>query len=187
PLVPGGRLELDHLRFNLVDHLEVEGVRLLDPAGAPVVGLERLSVDYDLREILDSKVTIHHLDVQAPTANLSADDQGGLNVLTVLGVEPMPDTDGIPFPCRDYAVSELFDEGDLGPVLDIVNVEARNIRVEVACNSGQVSGFDLSTDPAAVDRGPGQDLPDGLSLMNSLAAEVEAAKAAFPEVSCVWP
>ncbi|HNC96801.1 MAG TPA: sulfatase, partial [Myxococcota bacterium] len=106
---------------------------------------------------------------------------------TVLGVEPMPDTDGIPFPCRDYAVSELFDEGDLGPVLDIVNVEARNIRVEVACNSGQVSGFDLSTDPAAVDRGPGQDLPDGLSLMNSLAAEVEAAKAAFPEVSCVWP
>ncbi len=106
---------------------------------------------------------------------------------TVLGVEPMPDTDGIPFPCRDHAVSELFDEGEFSPTLDIVNVEAENIRVEVACNSGQVSGFDLTADPAAVDRGPAQELPGGLTLMNKLAAEVESAKAAFPGVTCVWP
>lgn len=106
---------------------------------------------------------------------------------TVLGVDPMAGTDGIPFPCRDYAVSELFSEGNLGPTLDIVNVTARDIRVEVACPSGQVTGFDLQKDPGTVDRGPGQDLPGGLMLMNTLAAEVEAAKVAFPQITCTWP
>jgi arylsulfatase A-like enzyme len=108
-------------------------------------------------------------------------------VATVLGVEPLPDTDGIPFPCRNYALSEYFDEGNGLPVLDIVNVETEKIRIEVACNSGQVTGFDLSTDPGGLDRIAGQDLPGGVEWMKTLSAEVENTKASFPGVTCVWP
>lgn len=90
PLVPGGSIELDDLRFNLRSELELRGLRLKDAEGAPILSVGHLDLRYSLADILDRRLVVRQLTIEDPTIRLETAENGQLNALIALGIEPSP-------------------------------------------------------------------------------------------------
>ncbi len=91
--IPKGKLEIERLRFNLLDELELRGVSLRDAHGRELVGFDRLLLRYDLLGVLDRRLRVDELRLEGPRVDLQARPDGELDLLVALGLDgPSEDT-----------------------------------------------------------------------------------------------
>ena len=80
-----GSLRWERLRLSLLSgRLELAGLELRDPAGAPVAGLRRLLLGLAWTPLLRGTLQIDTLEVEAPWADLQVDKDGHLNLAGAL-------------------------------------------------------------------------------------------------------
>lgn len=82
-----GRLQIDGLSTNVVSHLELRGVRLLDGSGRAVVELPRVEAKYNLRTVLAKAVVVEQVLVESPVVDLRTDADGALDLLRMFPSE----------------------------------------------------------------------------------------------------
>jgi len=83
--VIGGSLGWERLRISLLGgRLELSGLQLRDPAGAPVAGLRHLLLVLSWPALLQGTLQINSFDLEAPWADLEVDRDGRLNLAHAL-------------------------------------------------------------------------------------------------------
>lgn len=89
-IVPRGGLRIGRLDFNLVSRVELDDVALLDSSGHEILSFDRLLVRYDLRGVFYRRVALREVRLEKPRVDLQTLDNGNLDLLDALGVDPSP-------------------------------------------------------------------------------------------------
>ncbi|HZL16732.1 MAG TPA: translocation/assembly module TamB domain-containing protein [Polyangia bacterium] len=87
-----GRLSVDRFTFG-GQWLELRGIALRDPAGHPVVEVERLTVAYSLWELIHRRIAIGRLDIARPELDLVQDAEGSNLARALAPRKPHPAAD----------------------------------------------------------------------------------------------
>ena len=126
-----GSAEIGELSFSLLGDIEITGVRLLDPAGSPVVTLDSLEVTPVWRSLLGDETALERLAVRGLTVDIVEDEEGS-NLRRLLAPA--------------LADDEPDDEpSDLDLRIDELLVEAVNVTLEKPSGSVMmVQDFGLS-------------------------------------------
>ncbi|MCB9766175.1 MAG: translocation/assembly module TamB domain-containing protein [Alphaproteobacteria bacterium] len=98
-LMDEGSLEIEHLDTNLFTRTRVEGARLVDGDGRPVVDLPAAELEYALWPLLRRRaVIVERAVLDGPTVDLVVDEQGRLDLSRMFPGSEDEDTDsnGLP-------------------------------------------------------------------------------------------
>ena len=119
-LVIPGSVAIDSCRLSLLrPRLELEGVALHDPRGAPVAGFDQLAVTLDWWPLLRREICLQDIRLQAPWADLTLDSTSGLNLMAALvtpdqqKIDQPPAKDGAGLPVNIVCRSFQFTDGRL--------------------------------------------------------------------------
>ena len=97
---------------NLLGHLYLNDVAIVDSSGKPLVKIERFVLEYSLAALMAKEVKVDALRIEGPVIDLTVDEAGEMDLLAVFGPseeEPEEDTPTEPFSGLpvDVTVSEL--------------------------------------------------------------------------------
>jgi autotransporter translocation and assembly factor TamB len=91
PLFPGGSLAVGEIDTNLLNHLVLKDVAIVDTKGKRLIGLDRLDLRWRLLGLLDKKLVVHSVRFEGPMVDLTVLEDGTLDIQKVFG-PPKPDT-----------------------------------------------------------------------------------------------
>ncbi len=93
-LLPGASLEVGELDTDVLRHIYLRQLSLLDDQGAPLVRLEELELVWQPLALLRGELLVERLVLRQPRVDLVVDPEGRVNLLEALGIggeEPEPD------------------------------------------------------------------------------------------------
>jgi hypothetical protein len=79
-----GSISLGNIQTDLYSRLELEDLEILDAAGVPILGVDRLILQLDPVRLWEREVWISRIEVYGPTMDLVVDEHGSLNILEIL-------------------------------------------------------------------------------------------------------
>lgn len=92
-----GQVEIRHLELHWTKGQLVEGILLKDPAGQSVLGIEKLSTEGTLLQLLQKSTHLGFTQIQELNAAITSDEMGKTNLQNALGISSQPDLfQGIP-------------------------------------------------------------------------------------------
>jgi autotransporter translocation and assembly factor TamB len=85
-LFPGATLEVADLRTDVVRHLQLRELRLLDAQGRPLASVASLELQWQPLALLRGEVLVDSLVIRGPRAALRVDPEGRVDLLEALGL-----------------------------------------------------------------------------------------------------
>jgi hypothetical protein len=105
-----GVLEIDHIDGTLIADLRLHGVRLRDPDGGLLVGVERIDLAWSPRALLDRRIVVDHVRIFGAQVRARVGADGALNLAAIVRPsEPSEPTEPGPpwtFEVRHASVAE---------------------------------------------------------------------------------
>lgn len=138
----GRRAEIGEIRLNpLVLKLEIKGFRLKEADGRPLLGFDRLFVDFELSSLFRAAWTFAEIQLDSPRLDVVLNPDGRLNLAELL--DSMPQAESAPQPAptaplrvllahavvRDGRIvfTDLSGQAPQTATVEPINIELRNI------------------------------------------------------------
>lgn len=144
-----GEISIDRHRLSLVrPSLALYGVVLHDAQGVALAGFDHLSVQLDGWSLWRREIRMEHALLQAPWADLNADEAAGINLLAALmptarkkeDEAPTPDGPGLPFNLVFESMQLIDGRFTFTPSDPAVRLEATGLTFSAEGNLSALSG-----------------------------------------------